>query len=49
MTSKEKFEKLKEFLLYHCRNNPKRTLKDILPLLNELLKNIDEPKIKETK
>lgn len=49
MKSTEKFEHLKEFLLYHCKNNPKRTLKDILPLLNELLKNIDEPKIKETK
>jgi len=46
MKSKDKFEELKEFLLYHCYNNPKRTLHDILPLLNELLKNIGEPKIK---
>ena len=46
MTSKEKLDELKEFLLYHCRNNPKRTLKEILPLLNELLKNIGESRVK---
>ena len=46
MTSKQKYEELLEFIKYHIRNNPTRVLKDILPLLNELLRNIGEPKIK---
>lgn len=49
MNSKDKFEQLKEFLLYHCKHNPKRTLADILPLLNELLRAVGEISIKEKK
>lgn len=49
MTSKEKFDELKEFILYHIRNNPKRTLKDILPFLNEFFRKVGEPSIKEKK
>lgn len=47
MKLSEKYHELKSFLLYHCNNNPKRTLGDIRPLLNELLRRIDEPQIKE--
>ena len=47
MTKNHKYDELLSFLQYHCRNNPKRTLQDIQPLLNELLKQIGETKIKE--
>lgn len=51
MKANEKFEELKGFLLYHVRNNPERKLKDIIPLLNELFRNIEEPtnQLKEKK
>jgi len=46
MTSKQKYEELLEFFMYHIKNNPTRQLKEIFPLLNELLRTIGEPKIK---
>ena len=47
MKSTEKFTELLEFIQYHCKYNPKRTLHDILPLLNEKLRAIGETQIKE--
>lgn len=46
---KNKYEELLEFLQYHIKNNPKRTLIDILPLLNELLRQMDTSQIKQEK
>jgi hypothetical protein len=45
MKSTEKFNELKEFLLYQCTSNPLLTLKDVQPQLNELLRRIGEPKV----
>lgn len=49
MKANEQYKELKEFLMYHIRNNPKRTLDDILPQLNELFRNIGDTQIKKEK
>ena len=49
MKAEDKLTELLEFLKYHTKNNPKISLYDIQPLLNEVLLRIGEDKLKGEK
>jgi len=46
MKSVEKYNELLDFILYQAKSNPEIKLKEIIPLLNEVLHRIGEPKVK---